>query len=134
MGFNLVWTERFHLSRRASRQNGEELIATHARGKVRQANCRIQAPGEFFQYQIAGRVTIRIVDPLEFIEVEGNHCQRMAMTLRSGSLRCQPLFSDTPVVQPRQWIHKRQPVKFFCAELEELACLRSAWRIVAVTA
>ncbi|CAM4140345.1 hypothetical protein PSRE111525_27710 [Pseudomonas reidholzensis] len=62
---------------------------------------------------IPHRMPKLIVDPLEMVDVEHDHRQLQAITLRPLQLALEPLLKIAPVVNPRQHIGDRQRAQLF---------------------
>jgi hypothetical protein len=63
---------------RGARHEQHELLAPVARQHVHPARGRAHALGEPTQHLIADRVPVLVVDPLEVIEVQEEHAERLA--------------------------------------------------------
>jgi hypothetical protein len=64
--------------RRAVRQDHRELFAADARHRVHRPNAVLQRLGHAFEHEVAGRVTVRVVDLLEVVDVDHQHQGRLA--------------------------------------------------------
>src|SRR5579871_4414759 len=92
---------------RAAGQQHAELIAAQVRKQIPFAQLPAHQPGDLADELIAGRMTARVVDHLELIEVE---IQKRRITARAPLLldrRGEPGFEFAAVAQPRERIVRR---------------------------
>ena len=78
-----------------------ELVAAHACDRVRFAHDGAQSVGHLPQKSVAGRMTQRIVDVLEVVEIEQVDCEGLP-TPDADKRLLQSLIQQCTVRQPRQ--------------------------------
>src|ERR1700728_1010200 len=86
----------------AFREQDQEFIASHARSNIGFSNRGGEAPRELLEYMIPRWMTVGIIDLFKAVKIEGNHGQRMAVSLGTIGFRGQALFRDAPVEKARQ--------------------------------
>ena len=91
------------------RQHDQELLATVPARGVDGPDVGRQQRAHVAQHQVAGRVSMRVVEPLEVVEVGHDHRQRVPVAGRTGQLLVHEVQDGLPVGDAGQGIHRRQP-------------------------
>ncbi len=103
---------RCHLAIRFGRiQQHDEFVATEAHHVIARAQQGFQAHRSLPQQQVAGRMALRIVDVLEFVQVDEQQRQRRAARARLHQRAGQEVAQPVPVRQRRQPILVGQPLQ-----------------------
>jgi hypothetical protein len=84
-----------------------ELVAAQARHGVHRAHQLLEAVGELPQQPVSGRMTERVVDLLEAIEVQEHHRRRQADAARAVQRHAQAVEKQDAVGQARERILQR---------------------------
>ncbi len=85
-----------------------KFISAHARDRVHIAHSGTESAGDFDQQQVARRMTVRVVEGLEIVQVQKQHgaAKPAAFSRRHGLI--QPIGQQTAVGQLGQRVIKRQ--------------------------
>ncbi len=83
-------------------QQNDEFVATQAGYGVNVAYLLFQALGDALEQQVADRVAKAVVDVLEAVEVQEQHCALAVGHLRAGEYALQPVFEQGAIGQAGQ--------------------------------
>ena len=102
------------------RQEHRELVAAEARHQVCFPQPARQRPGDRLERVVARLVAVRVVDPLEVVEVDHHQARHLAVALRARDLQVQVVLEQAAVAQAGE----RVVVGEVAQVLLELACAR----------
>src|SRR6185295_1859328 len=102
-----------HVFSGAFGEDGEKLIAPNAYWQVACSNGLPQLAGKLLQHQVAGGMSMLVVDLLEIIEIHRDNCQFEVVLLSSRDLFLEAFFPEPPVEQSCERIDDGQAGKFF---------------------
>ncbi len=85
-------------------QQQRELVAAESRQRVAAAQTSLQSIGYRFQQPVAHRMTERVVDDLESIEIEEHHREATLVPLRLSDREAEAILQQRAVRQVRQQV------------------------------
>ncbi len=103
--------QRRHLRRRDPRRDDPELVAAEPGHDVVVPQLRAQHLGGTSDQRVAGRVSRRVVDGLEAIEVKHDHCRRVTERAQALLLDSDQAVPAPAVAQPGEGVGLRLPLR-----------------------
>src|SRR3954454_19796208 len=86
------------------RQDHQKLVSTQPADHVQGSTLPAEHLAHLYQQAVTSRVTHRVVNYLESVQIQQQHAGMQLVPEAAGYLGCQPLLQRTPVAQPGQLI------------------------------